>query len=124
MGAEILEFHFTDTRDGKLFRDHKVSLTCNEVKELIKKITIIQELQGDGYKKPLPIETENEHDISFRRAVYLNKDLPAKSIITEDDIICLRPLHGIDAREADSIIGRKTLVNIPAFTKLDYSFFE
>ena len=27
MGAQILEFHFTDSREGKEFRDHKVSLT-------------------------------------------------------------------------------------------------
>ncbi len=32
MGAEILEFHFTDDRSGKSFRDHKVSLTKDEVK--------------------------------------------------------------------------------------------
>ena len=30
-GAEVLEFHFTDERDNKTFRDHAVSLTCEEV---------------------------------------------------------------------------------------------
>ena len=32
------EFHFTDTRKGKKFRDHKISLTAKETKNLIKKI--------------------------------------------------------------------------------------
>ena len=38
MGAEVLEFHFTDTREGKEFRDHKVSLVPSEVKLLIDEI--------------------------------------------------------------------------------------
>ena len=38
MGAEIIEVHFTDTRDGKEFRDHKVSATKDEIKSLIKSI--------------------------------------------------------------------------------------
>ena len=36
-GAKILEFHFTDTRKGKVFRDHLISLTKNEVKNLSSK---------------------------------------------------------------------------------------
>ena len=36
-GAKILEFHFTDSREDKYFRDHKVSLTKSEVLELIQK---------------------------------------------------------------------------------------
>ncbi len=37
-GAEVLEFHFTDTREGKTFRDHKISLTPSETEQLIKDI--------------------------------------------------------------------------------------
>ena len=43
MGAQILEFHFTDSREGKSFRDHKVSLTQAEVLELIEAIKVIYE---------------------------------------------------------------------------------
>ena len=45
MGAEILEFHFTDTRKGKKFRDHKISLTFKETKELIKNLRRIKSLK-------------------------------------------------------------------------------
>ena len=51
MGAEILEFHFTDAREGKSFRDHKVSLTPNEVNELIDEIKLINSLKGEQLKK-------------------------------------------------------------------------
>ena len=38
-GAEVMEFHFTDTRKNKKFRDHKISLTSNETVNLINDIT-------------------------------------------------------------------------------------
>ena len=37
LGAQILELHFTDSRENKKFRDHKVSFTANEIKTLIEK---------------------------------------------------------------------------------------
>ena len=46
MGAKILEFHFTNSREGKKFRDHFVSLTGQEVKELRRDIKIINNLLG------------------------------------------------------------------------------
>jgi len=68
MGANILEFHFTDTRKGKEFRDHKVSLTKPEVKRLISNIKDIKKLKGSSLKKPL--EVEGNHRTTFRRGVY------------------------------------------------------
>ena len=75
MGAEVLEFHFTDQREGKVFRDHKVSLMPAEVKALIEEIQLIKAYQGDPVKKPTQIELENGHELSFRRAVYPLRDL-------------------------------------------------
>lgn len=103
MGAEILEFHFTDEREGKEFRDHKVSLTKDEVLELIQKIRQIKVLQGSFDKKPLEIEWE--HVISFRRALFFNRDMKKGEVITAEDIVALRPNHGLDAREYHKIIG-------------------
>lgn len=124
MGAQILEFHFTDTREGKSFRDHKVSLTKDEVLELIESIKEIEELKGSGEKKPMPSEIDNGHVISFRRAVYLNKDLKAGAIIAESDLVTLRPNHGIDAREYNKLIGKKLVQDVSAFSKLDWNMFS
>jgi UTP:GlnB (protein PII) uridylyltransferase len=52
MGAEVLEFHFTDSREGKSFRDHKVSLTQQEVQELCGQLARIEAMKGDGVKRP------------------------------------------------------------------------
>ncbi|MEL6864692.1 MAG: N-acetylneuraminate synthase family protein [Bacteroidota bacterium] len=122
MGAQILEFHFTDSREGKTFRDHQVSLTRDEVHELSKAIGQIRELQGSALKRPLPIE--GEHPRTFRRAVYPAKDIKAGSIIQAQDLITLRPNHGIDARSFDQLIGKKAKVDLKAHQRLDWADFE
>jgi len=124
MGAEVLEFHFTDSREGKEFRDHKVSLIPSEVKVLIDEIKLINTLKGTNDKKPLQIEIENEHHISFRRAVYPKQDLKAGSVLTEDNLICLRPLHGIDAREYYSILGKTLTKDVKEHEKLSWDILK
>lgn len=124
MGAEVLEFHFTDHREGKAFRDHKVSLTCEEVQELKAKILKIKQLQGNSEKKPLPIEIENGHTISFRRAVYPTRDIQKGEILTTEKLTVLRPCIGIDAREYDLLMGSICLRNIKKHQSLNWDWIE
>lgn len=124
MGAQVLEFHFTDTREGKIFRDHKVSLVPEEVKELIREINQINILKGDSEKKPLPIEMSNEHHISFRRAVYPKKDLKKGTVLTENHLITLRPLQGIDAKEYFAVLGKTLNRDIKAHERLDWNYLD
>ncbi|MEQ9440560.1 MAG: N-acetylneuraminate synthase family protein [Cyclobacteriaceae bacterium] len=122
MGAEILEFHFTDTREGKSFRDHQVSLTNQEVKQLIRKIRDIQVLKGNYLKRPLPIEAD--HKVSFRRAVYPKTDLPAGTLLSEENLCCLRPNHGIDARNFEQVIGKRLTTDVKAHQKLEWNILN
>ncbi len=124
MGAQILEFHFTDDRAGKTFRDHKVSLTKEEVHLLITKIHEIKALQGNSLKKPVPIELENGHELSFRRAVYPACNIQEGDVLTEAHLTVLRPLAGIDARAYDQLIGKRTLKKLEKHQKLSWDYFE
>ncbi len=132
LGAEVMEFHFTDTRANKTFRDHKISLVPEEVKSLIKDIKKtpqellsllndekkINVLLGDGKKKPTKGEVETDHVTSFRRAIYSKKHLKAGDLLKKKDLICLRPNHGLDARHYDKYIGKKIKKNTLAFEKI------
>jgi N-acetylneuraminate synthase/N,N'-diacetyllegionaminate synthase len=122
MGAEILEFHFTDSREGKTFRDHKVSLTQAEVLALIERIKAIRVLQGEKLKHPLAVE--GDHVITFRRAVYPRVDIPAGTCIDAKHLICLRPNHGIDARDHDLLIGKTAKVDLKAHQRLSWELFD
>lgn len=118
MGAEVLEFHFTDSRAGKEFRDHKVSLTPLEVKDLIEEIRLIRRLQGNPIKQPVAIELEHGHEVTFRRAIYPSRDIQAGEVLTAENLTVLRPNHGIDAREFDVILGKKAAVNLRRHQKI------
>lgn len=124
MGAEILEFHFTDSREGKVFRDHLVSLIPEEIHELIEELELIRTLKGNTKKFLTNIEKENGHDLSFRRAVYPNKDMQAGKVITEEDLIVLRPNHGIDAREYDNLLGKVLITEVRKHQRLNWEMFE
>lgn len=124
LGAKIFEFHFTDSRAGKEFRDHKVSLTPDEVIEFQNEIKLIDSLKGEPNKKPLAIEIENGHHISFRRAIYPRIDIQKGTILSSKNLICLRPNHGIDARDYDKIVGKIAKIDLKAHQKLDWAYME
>ncbi len=121
LGAQVLEFHFTDTRKNKSFRDHKVSLNLLETKELIEDLKRIKDMLGSGEKKPTKNEIKSKHIYSFRRGVFLNKNISKGQVIEEKDLISLRPNVGIDARLYSKVIGKKAKRNI---LKLEKLFFN
>lgn len=124
LGAEILEVHFTDKREGKTFRDHKVSLVKDEIQQLRSRLVKIKKLAGSFNKAPAPSEIESNHITTFRRGLYLNKDLKSGSLVKESDLVSLRPNHGIDARDWQKIIGKKTTKDLQALAKLSIHDFK
>jgi len=120
MGAEILEFHFTDSREGKTFRDHKVSLTPDEIGKLVDELKEIYELQGNPIKSPTLIEIDNGHVQSFRRSVYPAIDLKAGDVLTAQNLVVLRPCSGIDARDFNDLLGKKLKVSVAKHQKLSW----
>ncbi|MEZ8666104.1 N-acetylneuraminate synthase family protein [Vibrio splendidus] len=124
MGAQVLEFHFTDTREGKQFRDHKVSLTKDEVLDLIEYIKDINIMFGDDEKKPTQIELDNGHELSFRRAVYPAKDLNKGTVITEEDLVILRPSHGISSRDFYKLLGKVLNTSVKKGERLAMEYFD
>lgn len=109
MCADVLEFHFTDTREGKTFRDHAISLTPDEVHTLVDNLHINLALLGDATKVPLPIEMDNGHLESFRRAIYPSRDIEAGEVLGAHNLTVLRPNKGIDARFFEELMGKKAM---------------
>jgi N-acetylneuraminate synthase/N,N'-diacetyllegionaminate synthase len=118
-GARILEFHFTDAREGRGFRDHAISLTRDEVRCLVDDLRRIEALLGSGLKAPSPGEIDSGHVTSFRRAVYALRPLRAGEVLRTEDLVVLRPNHGVDARAFEAAIGRRVRRDTPAFGALE-----
>jgi N-acetylneuraminate synthase/N,N'-diacetyllegionaminate synthase len=117
--ADVLEFHFTDDRAGKTFRDHQVSLTGDEVRALCADLDQLQVLLGDGIKRPLPSEIETGHVTSFRRAVYCRHAIQQGQVITADDLVVLRPNHGVDARQFDDVVGKRAVRDLQPLEQVE-----
>lgn len=106
LGAEIIEKHFTDSRDGKTFRDHLIALTRDEVKGTLDRMRRIKKLLGEHEKVITKSEKKANHQISFRRGIYYSRDMKMGEIICPDDIEFLRPMHGVCASKFDKMIGK------------------
>lgn len=124
LGAKIIEVHFTDSREGKEFRDHKVSFTPDEVKQIRKKVTTIHTLLGDGIKRPMESEIENGHVLSFRRGLYPKRNIAVGECVQDDDFIALRPQHGVAANQLGLITGKVANRNIEELSVITIDDFN
>ena len=124
LGAEILELHFTDNKDNKAFRDHQVSFTKDEIINLINKIKEINVLKGTGNKHILNNEVKTDHVVSFKRAIYPKKVIQKGHKISEADLVCLRPMKGIEAKYLYNLIGKIAKTEIGAYQELNWDFFD
>jgi N-acetylneuraminate synthase len=119
-GATVFEKHFTwDVRGAG--NDHYHSFGVAEARK------VIQDLQKSEllshYNEQRFIENQIPARIYARRGLYAAKDVQAGHIITESDIIPLRPpllLDGFGGDEFFDLIGKKVLLPLSqgeAFTK-------
>lgn len=108
LGATIIEKHFTDTREGKTFRDHKVSLTCAEVQTLLERLKRVRVLKGSANKQPTPAELAAGHRKSFRRSVYAARDIAVGEVLDASNLTVLRPEHGLPATQYEAQLGKTT----------------
>jgi N,N'-diacetyllegionaminate synthase len=124
LGAKIIEVHFTDDREGKEFRDHKISFTPDEFKQIKQKVTTIHSLLGDGIKRPMESEIENGHVLSFRRGLYPKRNIAAGERVNDDDFIALRPQHGVAANQLSLLTGKVAKRNIEELSVIAIDDFE
>ncbi|WP_289663065.1 N-acetylneuraminate synthase [Flavobacterium panacagri] len=119
LGAKIIEKHFTldKTLPGP---DHVASLEPHELKQMVEAIRNIElATSGDGEK--VPSESETKNIAIARKSIHLNKNLVKGHIITDDDLIPLRPGDGISPMEWEKIIGKKLITDKTEFDKLLFS---
>ena len=117
LGAEVIEKHFTLDRNlpGP---DHRASLEPSELKAMVTAIRNIElAISGDGLKRPSHSELKNKE--IARKSIHTARDLKKGVILSEGDLIPLRPGDGISPMKWTEVLG-KTLVNdLPTFAKLD-----
>lgn len=119
LGASVIEKHFTLDRN-MAGPDHKASLEPQELKDMVSAIRNIEKaINGSGRKEVSPSEEKNK--VIARKSIHLAKDLQKGTVITENDVIPLRPDDGISAIYWKGVIGRTLQNDKAAFSKLSWS---
>lgn len=119
LGAQIIEKHFTldKTLPGP---DHVASLEPHELKEMVIAIRNIElATSGDGEK--FPSESETKNIAVARKSIHLNKNLKKGHILTDEDLIPLRPGDGVSPMEWENVLGKRLMADKMEFDKLLFS---
>lgn len=105
LGACVIEKHIT--LDKKMQGpDHRTSMNPEEFVDFVKTVKLVSVLLGDPEKKMTPSEAENQP--LARRSVYARVEIRPGELLSEENLICLRPAIGISPTEWDRLIGVKS----------------
>ena len=80
LGANVIEKHFTISKNFSSFRDHKLSCNFKEMKNLVKKINELNIIFGKEKNK---LTIEEKKMFLIQKSPYLNKELKKGEIINE-----------------------------------------
>ena len=111
LGARVIEKHITLNRAAK-GTDHPFSITREGLRRMVRDLRRARVAMGDGIKKPYPSEEQPLYKMG--KKLVAARDLPAGHTITTDDIAIKSPNDGLPPYEFDNVVGRKTLLPVPA----------
>ena len=112
LGASVIEKHITldRTMDGP---DHRFALEPDELTAMIKSVRACETALGEPRRDV--IDEEEELRKKAVRQIYSSKILQKGHVLTEDDLLILRPGNkesGIPASAYDRIVGREINTDI------------
>ncbi len=104
LGGRLIEKHITFDRSlpGP---DHAIALTVGEFADLVRNIRALEAALGTGTKEP--VESEMSEREWARRGVYTARALEPGHVLGAEDLLCLRPLHGVPAIRRRELVGRR-----------------
>lgn len=115
LGAQVIEKHFTLDRNlpGP---DHQASLSPAQLADMVTAIRAVEAALGDGIKQPTASELPVRELV--RRSAFLRQELPAGAVLSDDNLIFLRPGTGIGPEHWYELRGRVTARALPAGHRL------
>ncbi|MGJ8692783.1 MAG: N-acetylneuraminate synthase [Thalassotalea sp.] len=116
-GAHIIEKHFTLDRNlpGP---DHQASLEPDELTELVSAIRIIDSALGNKVKTATASEQKNI--AVARKSIFAKHDIKQGQIITEQDLIVMRPGDGLSAKYYYDLLGSAAIRHFNAGETLSF----
>ncbi|MBU2019521.1 MAG: N-acetylneuraminate synthase [Bacteroidetes bacterium] len=121
LGARVIEKHFTLDKNlpGP---DHKASLNPEELKEMVDGIRAVELALGDGIKRIQKVEKETKKVVG--KGLYVNRELKAGDVISEDCLVGRRPMKFIPVDLYEQILGKKIKTNLNKWDALDWKHID
>jgi len=119
-GASFIEKHITIDRSDK-GPDSEFSLEPDELKALCFDVKQAWSCIGKPNYERKPAEESN---VTFRRSIYVIKDVKAGEVLTEDNIKRIRPGFGLEPKHFGSALGKVVNQDIGAGTPLSWDLIE
>jgi N-acetylneuraminate synthase len=120
LGATVIEKHFTLKRsDGGV--DSAFSMEPAEMKELVEQTK--RAWQSLGKVLVGPTETEKP-SLSFRRSLYIVKNLKAGDALTKENIRAIRPGLGLPPKYLNNVLGKFVKQDVLRGTALSWNIIR
>lgn len=121
LGAKIIEKHFTldKSLEGP---DHKFSADPEELTILVHDIRAMEGALGN--RMPMQSNEELQMGLIAHRSIRASKNLLAGDLVSEDDLVYQRPGTGLMPYEADKLIGKILLHDVPSGTLMSLAMVE
>ncbi|MEW6445842.1 MAG: pseudaminic acid synthase [Pseudomonadota bacterium] len=120
MGANVIEKHFTLSRaDGGV--DSTFSMEPAEMAQLIHETRQAWQAMGTIHYGPTAAERKS---LTFRRSLYITRDMKAGEILTPDNLKAIRPGLGLSPMHMDEVMGMVVQRDVARGTPLQWELLK
>jgi N-acetylneuraminate synthase/N,N'-diacetyllegionaminate synthase len=116
LGARIIEKHFTLDKAQSAFRDHALSATPDEFRQLAQMVNAADEAMGSGSRAR--VDSDAATRVAARRSIVAARDLAAGTVLERADLDCVRPAGGLPPSAMAGVIGRRVARAIAAHDRI------
>ncbi|MCI5114375.1 MAG: pseudaminic acid synthase [Candidatus Electrothrix sp. AW1] len=117
LGATVIEKHFTLNRaDGGV--DSAFSMEPAEMEQLVAETERAWQALG---KIAYGTSQSEKKSQTFRRSLYITKDLQAGDVLTRKNVRSIRPGHGLPPKYLDVVLGRQVCRDVKRGTPLNWA---
>ena len=103
LGANIIEKHFCISRAIEN-PDSSFSMEPDEFTEMVEQIRQTEKAMGKVF---YGVSKQESNSITFRRSIFVTKDMKKGDVLTNDNIRIIRPGYGEKPKYIDDILGMK-----------------
>ena len=120
LGASVIEKHFTLSRKYKT-PDSFFSIEPKELRNLVRDIRTVEEALGKVHYGVTEGEIESR---TFRRSLFVVKDIKAGQKFSEDNVRTIRPGYGLKPKYLKNIMGKTAKRDIKKGTPLSWDLIN